>query len=196
MIEKLISSKARVEIMKLFLFNPQTRYYQNQISNLTNQPIRAVQRELKRLESINLVKKYSEGNRIYYRINPECPIFEELKSIFFKTVGIAEELKIHLQSNTNITLAFIYGSYAKGQENSTSDIDLMVIGDISSRKLSSILAKPKNSLGREINYIVYTEKEFKQKARKKNHFIKSILDEKKIFLIGTHDELKKIIRSR
>lgn len=196
MIEKLISSKARVEIMKLFLFNPLTRYYQNQISNLTNQPIRAVQRELKRMESIYLIKKHSEGNRVYYRIDTECPILEELKSIFFKTVGIAEELKTHLQTNTDITVAFIYGSYAKGQENSTSDIDLMVIGDISSRKLSSILTKPKNTLGREINYVVFTEKEFRQKLQKKNHFIKSVLNEKKIYLIGTQDDFKKVIRSK
>ena len=127
MIEKLISSKARVEILKLFLFNTQNSYYQNQISTLTNQPIRAVQRELERLVSIHLIKKYSEGNRVYYRIDTECPILEELKSIFFKTVGIAKELKTHLQTSKDITVAFIYGSYAKGQENSTSDIDLMVI---------------------------------------------------------------------
>jgi predicted nucleotidyltransferase len=196
MIDKLISSKARVEIMKLFLFNPLTRYYQNQISNLTNQPIRAVQRELKRMESIYLIKKHSEGNRIYYRINPECSIFEELKSIFFKTVGIAEELKIHLQTNTDITVAFIYGSYAKGRENSTSDIDLMVIGDISSRKLSSILTKPKNTLGREINYVVFTEKEFRQKTKRKNHFITSVLKEKRIFILGNKEDLKKIIQTR
>jgi predicted nucleotidyltransferase len=112
-------------------------------------------------------------------------------------VGIAEELKTHLKkSKKDLTYAFIYGSYARGRENSTSDIDLMVIGDISSRKLSSILAKPKNSLGREINYVVYTEKEFKQKAQRKNHFITSILNKEKIFLIGTQDELKKFIRSK
>lgn len=196
MIEKLISSKARVEILKLFLFNTQNSYYQNQISNLTNQPIRAVQRELERLESIHLIKRYSEGNRIYYRIDMECPILEELKSIFFKTVGIAEELKTHLQTNTNITVVFIYGSYAKGQENSTSDIDLMVIGDISSRKLSSILTKPKNTLGREINYVVFTEKEFRQKTKRKDHFITSVLKEKRIFILGNKDELKKIIQTR
>ena len=196
MIEKLISSKARVEILKLFLFNTQNSYYQNQISDLTNQPIRAVQRELERLVSIHLIERYSEGNRVYYRIDTECPILEELKSIFFKTVGIAEELKTHLQTNKDITCAFIYGSYAKGQENSTSDIDLMVIGDISSRKLSSILTKPKNTLGREINYVVFTEKEFRQKTKRKDHFITSVLKEKRIFILGNKDELKKIIQTR
>jgi predicted nucleotidyltransferase/predicted transcriptional regulator len=197
MIEKLISSKARVEILKLLLFNTEKSYYQSQIAKLTNQPIRAVQREIERLLSVNLITEHSEGNRVYYRINPECSILEDLKSIFLKTTGIAEELITHLQAGKkDIVIAFIFGSYARGQEDSMSDIDLIVIGDISSRKLSNILAKPKNLLGREINYAVFSESEFQQKVRKKDHFIKSVLHDQKIFLVGTNDDLKKIIRSR
>ena len=197
MIEKLISSKARVEILKLFLFNTEKSYYQSQIAKLTNQPIRAIQREIERLLSVNLITEHSEGNRVYYRINPECPILEDLKSIFLKTTGIAEELITHLRAGKkDIVIAFIFGSYAKGQEDSMSDIDLMVIGDISSRELSHILAKPKNLLGREINYAVFSESEFRQKVRKKDHFIKSVLHDQKVFLVGTNDDLEKIIRSR
>jgi predicted nucleotidyltransferase len=197
MIEKLISSKARVEILKLFLFNTQNSYYQSQIAKLTEQPIRAVQRELERLKTAQLITQYSDGNRVYYKINPKCPILTDLKSIFFKTVGIAHELKTHLLTGKkDITVAFIYGSYAKEQENTASDIDLMVIGKISSRELSNILAKPKNSLGREINYAVYPESEFQRKIRQKDHFITSLLNNEKIFLIGNSDDLEKIIRSR
>jgi predicted nucleotidyltransferase len=196
MIEKLFSSKARVEIMKLFLFNPRDNYYQSQISSLTHQPIRAVQRELERLANIGLITKSMQGNRVYYRANTKCSIFTELKSIFFKTVGIAEALKARLEVKEDIKIAFIYGSYAKGQENLMSDIDLMIIGDISSRRLSSILAEAKGELGREINYVVFTENEFRQKVRKKDHFISSVLNDKKIFIIGNRDELKRTSRSR
>lgn len=196
MIEKLFSSKARVEIMKLFLFNPHDSYYQSQISSLTHQPIRAVQRELERLVSIGLIAKAMQGNRVYYKTNTKCSIFNELKSIFFKTVGIAEVLKARLEAKEDIKIAFIYGSYAKGQENLMSDIDLMVVGNVSSRRLSSILAEVKRELGREINYVVFTEDEYRQKVRKKNHFISSVLDDKKIFIIGNRDELKRTRRSR
>jgi predicted nucleotidyltransferase len=196
MIEKLFSSKARVEIMKLFLFNPHDSYYQSQISSLTHQPIRAVQRELERLVSIGLIAKAMQGNRVYYKTNTKCSIFNELKSIFFKTVGIAEVLKARLEAKEDIKIAFIYGSYAKGQENLMSDIDLMVVGNVSSRRLSSILAEVKRELGREINYAVFTEDEYRQKVRKKNHFISSVLDDKKIFIIGNKDELKRTSRSR
>lgn len=196
MIDKLISSKARVAIMKLFLFNPHDSYYQSQIASLTRQPIRAVQRELERLVGVGLITKSAQGNRYYYKVNTNCAIYPELKAVFFKTVGLPSMLKAHLSNEEDIKVAFIYGSYAKNQENSMSDIDLMVIGQISLRKLSNTLAKAKVELGREINYVVFPEDEFRQKVQKKDHFVSSVVKNKKVFIIGDANELRKIIQAR
>jgi len=195
-IDRLFSSNARVEILKLFLFNPEDSYYQRQISTLTHQPIRAVQREVEKLQELGLIEKSIQGNRIYYKINKNCHIFEELKAILFKSVGIAETLKENLRKVKDIEIAFIYGSYAKGGESLLSDIDLMVIGAISSKKLSSLLSKPKSDLRRVINYAKYIPQEFKKRIRENDHFLSSVLKEKKIFIIGNENELKKIIGSR
>ena len=196
MIDKLISSKARVEIMKLFLFNPHDNYYQRQIASLTHQPIRAVQRELERLVGTGLITKSAQGNRYYYKVNTNCSIYHELKAVFFKTVGLPSILKAHLSNKEDVRIAFIYGSYAKDQENLVSDIDLMVIGKVSSRKLSSIIAEAKKELGREINYVIFTEDEFRQKSKRNDHFVSSVLRETKIFIVGDRGELKKVIRTR
>lgn len=195
MIDKLFSSKARVEILKLFLFNPDNRFYQRQISSLTRQSIRGVQRELEKFQEMGLIKGSAEGNRIYYQVNKECPIFQELKNIMFKSVGIAESLKSSLKGN-DIKVAFIYGSYAKGEEDLSSDIDLMVIGAISSKDLSGVLSKVKRELMREINYAVFSPEEFRKKIGQKDHFLSSVLKGKKIFIAGDNNELKKIIGSR
>lgn len=196
MIDKLISSKARVAIMKLFLFNPHDSYYQRQVALLTLQPIRAVQRELDRLVGVGVITKSAQGNRCYYKVNTACPIYPELKAVFFKTVGLPSILNAHLSKEGDIRVAFVYGSYAKNQENSISDIDLMVIGQISSRRLSSILAKAKDELGREINYVVFSEGEFKQKAQNRDHFVSAVLKDKKVFVVGDKIELRKIIQAR
>lgn len=195
MIDKLFSSKARVAILKLFLFNPDNSFYQRQISNLTHQPIRSIQREVDKLHRIGLLEKSTQGNRIYYKVNKSCPIREDLKNILFKSVGIAEALKDNLKEK-RIRFAFIYGSYAKGQENLLSDIDLMVVGDISSRELSYILSKPKRELMREINYTVFPPNEFIDRVARKDHFLNSVLKEKKIFIVGNENELKSLIESR
>jgi len=193
MLNKLFSSKTRVEILKLFLFNTDNSFYQRQISSLTVQTIRGVQRELDKLLKIGFLEKSIQGNRIYYKVNKKCPITEDLKSIFFKSIGIAEVLKDNFKER-GIRASFIYGSYARGEENLLSDIDLMVIGDISSKELSSLLSKPKKELMREINYIVFPENEFADRVRQKDHFLNSVLEDKKIFIVGDEDELRGLIK--
>ena len=162
----------------------------------SRQPIRAVQREVKKLENIGLLKKTAIGNRIYYKADKSWPIYEELKGIIFKSLGVAEALKTGLAVSDNVMFAFIYGSYAVNKESSSSDIDLMVIGDISSKGLSGILRKPKAELSREINYAVFKPTEFKSKVNNKNHFLSVVLKQKKIFIIGSENELKRFIRSQ
>ncbi len=195
MIEKLFSSKTRVEILKLFLFNPDNSFYQRQISVLSHQPIRGVQREVEKLQYLGLIEKSIKGNRIYYQVNKKCPILGELKAIFFKSEGIADILKEGLKNTDDIKIAFIYGSYAKGKENLLSDIDLMVIGNITSKELSGILSKPKRDLGRIINYAIFNPQEIKERIKQKDHFLNSVLKDKKIFIVGNEDELKTIIKS-
>jgi predicted nucleotidyltransferase len=195
MIDKLFSSKTRVEVLKLFLFNPENSFYQRQISALTHQPIRGVQREVEKLQQLGLIEKSVQGNRIYYKTNKNCPIFEDLKNILFKSTGIAEVLKHSFRKSDAIRIAFIYGSYAKDEENILSDIDLLVIGTISSKKLSHLLSKPKKELSREINYAVFGSVEFRKKVKQKNHFLNAVLKDKKIFIIGNRNELEKLIES-
>ena len=192
MLDNLFTSKARVEILKLFLFNPEESFYQRQISTLTKQPIRGVQREVEKLQKLNLIEKSIKGNRIYYKTNKNCPIFVDLKKILFKTEGIAKALREDVTQSPSIKIAFIYGSYAKGKETISSDIDLFVIGTISNKELSRLIAKPKNELKREINYTVFSENEFKRRLQKNDHFLKTILDEPKIFIKGTFNDLKAI----
>ncbi|MBD3425133.1 MAG: hypothetical protein GF417_11920 [Candidatus Latescibacteria bacterium] len=194
MLKNILSSAARVEILKLLLLNPRNSYYQRQISRLTDQSIRAIQLELKNLEEIGLVEKRSDGNRIYYSINKKCPIFEDLKNIFFKVEGIGDLLTDCLKNDSDkIEFAFIYGSYARGEEKLSSDIDLMVIGDISSKELSSILSDARDEIKREINYMVLTADEFRKRAGEKEHFITTVLRGEKIFLIGDESEFERLI---
>ena len=195
MLETLFTSKTRVRILELFMFNPENIYYVRQISSLTGKAVIGVQREVEKLERLGILDKFHDGNRVYYRVLKSCPIFEELKSIFLKTSGIAEVLKNQLAGSKAIQFAFIYGSYAKGEENISSDIDLMVIGSISSKKLSQLLAAHRSKLQREINYSSISPGEFKKKFAARNHFISSVIKEKKIFIIGREDEFKRFIKT-
>lgn len=193
MLEELLGSKARVRILEVFLLNLGRDFYQREISNVTNLPIRAVQREVERLVKIGFVEKQIRGNRNYYRCRRDFPIFKELKSIILKTVAIGSVLRDYLQNKRErIELAFIYGSYAKGEENITSDIDILILGNITSKDVSMLFSPAKDSLRREINFVVYNKVEFLKK--KESHFLRNVLKEPKIFLIGDEDGLKRIFK--
>jgi len=191
MLNELFSSKARVKILRLFLLNPKNKYYQREIALKTVLPIRAVQREMEKLGKIGIFSKEEDGNRHYYSINASCPVIPELKALFLKTAGLGEYLKEYFSKGKNgIRVAFIYGSYAKDRENASSDIDVFVIGGISARELSGITSKIGREFGREINYVLYTEKEFQKKQ--KDHFIRNVLKEPKIFITGGLSDLRAV----
>ncbi len=86
-LEALFSSTARVHVLRLFLLQPSGQFYQREIERETGQPIQAVQREVKRLEEIGLLTHSTEGNRKFYRLNPEFPLLAELTTLFRAVTG-------------------------------------------------------------------------------------------------------------
>ena len=89
-------------------------------------------------------------------------------------------------------LAFAFGSIAKNTEKSHSDVDLIVIGNVGLRNLSSKLRLASEKIGREINPHIYSVKSWQEKIKKKDHFILSIREENKIFLIGDEHVLREL----
>jgi predicted nucleotidyltransferase len=192
MLDVLFSSSARVKVLSLFLTNADRRFYQREIESLTGLPIRAVQREVGKLEAIGLLHKTVDGNRVYYEVNRSFFLFPELKSMILKTAGLGAFLQELLQGEGQIQVAFIYGSYAADQETSVSDIDLCVIGELSSRELHAGLSQAEQATHREINYTLFSPEEFRQKVRSQNGFLSNVLEGPKIFLKGDEDALQSL----
>ncbi len=186
----IIKSKNRVKLLTLFLTNPDERYYYNEIFRRLSIPHAILQRELKGLTEIGLVINTREANASYYQINKNFPIFKELKSIIFKTVGLADYLRESLKEIGNIKAAFIYGSVAKNLEDASSDIDLMVVGDIDADKLYKTVSDAENALGREINPTIFDPDEWNKKIKEKRSFPSDVMKNPKIFLIGDENELR------
>lgn len=192
MLELLFSSAARVKVLTLLLTNPESRFYQREIQALTGLPVRAVQRELARLEALGLLQRTTEGNRTYYSVDRRFFLFPELKGLVLKTAGLGSFLRQHLTSEKSISLAFIYGSYAANQETTTSDIDLLVVGEISSRELHAALRQAQGVVHREINYILYSPAEFRQKVQEGDGFLQNVLSGPKLFLSGGDNALRSL----
>ncbi len=184
MLERLFTSKTRVKLLTIFLLNPEKERYIRELTRMTKENINSIRRELSNLEEIGLFTSLRKGNTKYYMINKNMPLFHELTSIFLKTEGVAKTLCDHLSDIGSISLAFIYGSYAKGTTGIHSDIDVFIVGSVDEQKLTILMKNLEKSISREINYVVFESEEFHRRIKEKDPFIKNVLSEPKIFLIG------------
>lgn len=185
-------TKNRAELLKLFFTNPDQAFYMQEIGRILGKKPGTFQRTLNNLVSEGTLESEYRANARYFKVNKNYPLFEELKGIVFKTVGVSGSLKDVLERVGNVEFAFIYGSFAKAKENYMSDIDLITIGDLDEDRLIGELDKLEEQLQREINYKLYTLKEFRKEVEGRIPFLVEILRDKKVMVIGDETELQKI----
>ncbi len=188
-IAKIFKSKTRREIFRLYFTNPDKEYYLRELERLLDIPVSMIHKELLRLAADGVFNSKKMGNLTYFFLNKKYPLFDELSSIVFKTIGIKGLLQETLEKLSGIQVAFIYGSLAKNEANASSDIDLFLIGNIEENELVSELGRLEKRLKREINYSLYSKRDFMKKKQKRNSFIMDLLENPKIFLIGDKDEI-------
>ena len=188
-IQTLISSKIRIELLKLLALNPESAFNINELSRQTGFSLRGVEKELKNLLSGGILRRKITGNQHRYQLDPLCPIHREIKGIIVKTVGIAELLKYALRSvEQKIDLAFIYGSFATGDYVNESDVDLFIVTALSGLKLAGLLGGVQNEIGRSVNVSQFTLDEYKRRKDQNDHFLNRVLEGPKITIMGEIDE--------
>ncbi|GAB4116568.1 MAG: hypothetical protein Kow00103_12420 [Candidatus Caldatribacteriota bacterium] len=182
-------SKLRKELLNLYFTNPDRKYYLRELERILGFSVGNIRKELINLRRSGLFLVEHRGNLTYYCLNKSYPLFTELKGIISKTIGVPTALKESLKKIKGLEYAFIYGSFAKGEESEISDIDLFVLGKIEENELINEIKNVEKKLQREINFTLYEKSDFRQKKNEGNPFILEILKEKKIFLIGEEDGL-------
>jgi predicted nucleotidyltransferase len=146
---------------------------------------------------MGLIVRTVQGNQVLYQANSQSPIFSEIKSLITKTVGIHDVIRSALASlGSEIQIAFVYGSVARQMERANSDVDLMVLGNAPFSDVVSALGPAQRALGREINPTVFPVSEFRSKLAAGNHFLRSLMKEKRLFLLGTENEFAKLASKR
>jgi uncharacterized protein len=181
------------KILALFFLNPDSEYYFSEVARLTGTRQGVIQRELKSLTEASILTSEKRGRQKFYAVNRRHPIFQDLRNIIFKTYGVIGRIREALEPfGEQIKVAFVYGSFARGEEVSGSDLDLFVVGDIGLDELVSALSNVEQAIGREINPTLFSVAEFKTKWSEKNHFIRSMANTEKELVIGSEDEFKRL----
>ena len=187
--------KTRQALLALLYSRADQEHLQESLIQLAGLGRGTVQRELEFLARAGVVRRTVRGRQVYFQANPESPIYGELRGLVVKTAGVADALRAGLAPLADrIRVAFVYGSMAKGAERRASDVDVMVIGDVSFAQASDALGRAQQALGREVNPSVYAPADFRAKLAARHHFLRTVLAGEKIFLIGDERELARLAK--
>lgn len=182
--------RTRQAILAATFRDPDRSWYLSDLARRLGVRPSSLQRDLSRLVAGGILQRRTEGNRVYFQADSNLPFFRELSEIIAKTVGLTDVLREALAPFARrIDWAFVYGSVAKSEERASSDIDLMIIGRLGLADLSPALQKAEQALNRALNPVVYAREEFARKLKRRHHFLTTVMQEEKLFVIGRASEL-------
>ena len=179
-------SKVRQRVLGVLFGAPNTSFYTNELIGLVQSGAGAVQRELADLADAGLLTVRKQGNQKHFQANSASPVFAEMRSLVLKTMGLADVLRAALAPLApQIGQAFVFGSIAKQQDTAESDVDLLVVSDtLGYGDVFAAVEGATHTLGRPINPAMYTAADFHARLQGDNAFIKRVMEQPKIWLIG------------
>jgi predicted nucleotidyltransferase/predicted transcriptional regulator with HTH domain len=177
-------SKARQKLLSYYFTNPTTHHHLRELAQRLSVDPSNLSKELRRLEREGLFRSEVSGHQKYFQLNREYRLFNEVRSIIAKTFGAVPLLAESLKKVDGIEEAYLYGSFARNQQDAASDVDVLVIGKPKSDTLAETVQKLERQLGREINYTVLTRKELESRRGRKNTFLENVWHNKRVLLVG------------
>jgi predicted nucleotidyltransferase len=183
----------RGKILAATLTRPEKSWYLSELSSFLHTQPSSLQREIDALSKAGILEQWRDGRRVYLKPDVLSPAFSDLKNLFDKTAGLVPVLQHVLEElGDGIQVAFLYGSMARSEESSESDVDLMLIGTVGLSEIVPALRRAEAILGRPVNPTVYSIEEFERKARVHDHFLGRVLSGSKQFVKGSEHELEAI----
>ncbi len=183
--------KVRQRVLGVLFGNPGRSFYGNEVIALAQSGTGAVQRELAALLDAGLLLMTKRGNQKHFQANAAAPVFAELRGLVLKTMGLADVLRAALAPlEAQISAAFVYGSVAKQQDTAQSDIDVLIVSStLGYADVFGALENATTQLGRKVNPTLYTPDDIAKRLAQDNSFITRVLQQPKIWLIGTKEQL-------
>jgi predicted nucleotidyltransferase len=179
-----LRSKARQRLLAYYFTNPAARHHLRDLAARLSIDPSNLSKELGRLEREGLFRSEVNGRQKYFQLNRQYPLFDEVRSIVSKTIGAIPLIAQSLKKVEGISEAYLYGSFARNQHDAASDIDVLVIGSPSGEALAEAMRRLERQLGREINYTVFSRKEFEARRSRKDAFLENVWHNKRVSLVS------------
>jgi predicted nucleotidyltransferase len=182
-----LRSKGRRRLLAYYFTNPAARHHLRDVAERLSIDPSNLSREPRRLELEGLFRVEVSGRQKYFRLNRECPLFREVRSIVSKTIGAVPLITQSVKTIDGVEEAYLYGSFARNQQDAATYIDLLMIGTPHGEVLAEAMGKLERQLGREINYTVLSREEFESRRTRKDAFLENVWNHRRVSLIASHE---------
>ena len=185
-----LRSTARQHLLAYYFTNLAARHHLRDLAERLSIDPSNLSKELGRLEREGLFRSEVSGRQKYFQLNRKYPLFDEVRKIVAKTIGAVPLITQSLKRIEGIDEAYLYGSFARNQQDAASDIDVLVIGAPREEVLAQAVRRLERQLGREINYTVLGSKEFKSRRARRDAFLENVWHNRRVSLVGPDEEAK------
>ncbi|KKQ80079.1 MAG: putative transcriptional regulator [Parcubacteria group bacterium GW2011_GWC2_38_7] len=201
MFEQLFGSKTRVKLMKLFLENPEKRFFVRELTRLCDSLINSIRRELSNLVELKIILeeapavkdpavKRTINSRKYYRLNPKNLFKQDLLNLFLKSKIILEKRFVErLRRLGEIKYFCLSGTFI---EDPKAETDLLIVGEFEKEKVLKTLKEFEKEIERSINYTVMDVNEYQLRQDISDNFLEQIMtNERNIVIVDKLTKKKK-----
>jgi DNA-binding transcriptional ArsR family regulator len=189
MLSDLITSKARVKVLEVFLTSPSEMFHVRELVRRTGDEINAVRRELAYLEKKGILIKEPRANRVYYSFSKHYPFYFDLLRLGAKNIGLGADILKNRGKLGRIKYAMFSGRFIRKIKEHPDEVDLLIVGSVVLPELALLVRNEEKRLSTEINYTVMTEEEFGFRKKKTDPFIQTILSGSRMMLIGDEETM-------
>ena len=170
LLNTLITSKTRIKLLLKFFLNPKSVAYLRSLESEFGESTNAIRIELNRFEEAGMLKSFTKGNKKMFRANVEHPLYQDLRNLVLKYVGIDQIVDTIAHRLGDLKKVYLCGDYANGLD--TGIVDLILIGNIDQNYLLSLIEKAESLINRKIRYLVYkTEDSFLEQNPDENQLL-------------------------
>lgn len=189
MLSDLITSKARIKLLEVFLASPSEMFHVRELVRRTGDEINAVRRELIFLEKKGVLSREPRANRVYYSLSKSYPYYYDLLRLGSKVIGLGAQIIKNRVKLGRIKYAMFSGKFVRRMKEAPDEIDLLVVGTVVLPELALLIREEEKKRESEINYTVMTEDEFEFRRKKRDPFILSILFGSRVMLLGDEETM-------
>ncbi|MFA6587613.1 MAG: winged helix-turn-helix domain-containing protein [Patescibacteria group bacterium] len=181
MLEEIFGSNTRYALLRLLIFNPSKTYQTTELSKKTGLSLASIRAEIKRLEQSGLVRVSEQDNVNLVQIDPQNPLFPELRALFLKAQILTEyNFGKKLLKIGSLAYAALTGYFTNIPEAKT---DIFIVGTVNRLKLRKLVRRFQKDMDHSLRYTVMSKKEYQYRNDITDRFLYDIIENRKIVLV-------------